>query len=133
MQPQPHESRQRLLRLVVQQPARLKVAVGRLISFGHRFVCCDIIRASLPEVPSIMAARQFIDDVSLAKWLTAELKKQPGCGGCSIPSVYKLERPDPEGFNWSYAVAIGQDATSEVLEAALAVVLPIARQRFNLF
>ena len=79
-----------------------------------------------------MAARQLIDDVSLAKWLTAELKKQPGCGGCSVSSVYKLERPDPEGINWSYGLAIGQGTAPGVLDAALSVVLPIARQRFNL-
>jgi hypothetical protein len=50
--------------------------------------------------------KELIDAEALARWLTDEIRKIPGCEKVSVKSVYKLLQPEP-GCNWRPDFIIG--------------------------
>jgi hypothetical protein len=77
------------------------------------------------------AEKQLIDAEALARWLTAEIRKIPGCEKSSVQSVYKLLQPE-SGCNWRPGFVIGQDLLGDELQVCLEKALESAKLRFNL-
>jgi hypothetical protein len=75
--------------------------------------------------------KELIDAEALARWLTDEIRKIPGCEKVSVKSVYKLLQPEP-GCNWRPDFIIGQDVLSAELQVCLEKALESARLRFDL-
>lgn len=77
------------------------------------------------------ADKQLIDAEALARWLTDEIRKIPGCEKSSVKSVYKFLQPE-SGCNWRPEFIIGQDVLSDELRFCLEKALESARLRFDL-
>jgi hypothetical protein len=77
------------------------------------------------------ADKEVIDAEALARWLTDEIRKIPGCEKVSVKSVYKLLQPE-SGCNWRPDFIIGQDVLSAELQVCLEKALESARLRFDL-
>ena len=73
------------------------------------------------------------DRQALAHWLTAELRKQPGCSKCTVHSVYKPPNKDADGCNWQVGHVIGQDVSENTFREAFDKVVNMAKNQFNLF
>jgi hypothetical protein len=77
------------------------------------------------------ADKELIDAEALARWLTDEIRKIPGCEKSSVKSVYKLLQPE-SGCNWRPGFIIGQDLLDADLSVCLEKALESARLRFDL-
>jgi len=82
-----------------------------------------------------MLKRETISAVALDKYLTRELHKTAGFEMVRLSAGFRLRVPDKKGCNWSGNITHihGIRAPScEKIDAALAPIVKVARERFNM-
>lgn len=68
----------------------------------------------------------------LRDWLTEEIRAHPGCEEVQVLGLFRLERADRDGCNWSYTLVLDTGgAPAPVYALAYAKVLARGRARFN--
>ena len=81
-----------------------------------------------------MKARRLVSRAVLDEWLTAELRKVPGCENCALASRYIVGEPRKNnGRNWAgLTIHMGETAVVQVVAQAAAAIEQRASLLFNL-
>ena len=81
-----------------------------------------------------MKARRLVSRVVLDEWLTAEIRKVPGCENCALASRYIVGEPRKNnGCNWAaLTIHMGEGAVAQVVTQAAAAIEQRASLLFNL-
>jgi hypothetical protein len=74
-----------------------------------------------------------VTTAELCKRLTAAFRQAPQCAAVAVMDVYRLDRPDVSGCNWSFTLVLEPNGTpADAYGLAYAQVIPIARRAWNL-
>ena len=81
-----------------------------------------------------MKVRRIVSRVVLDEWLTAEIRKVPGCENCALASRYIVGEPGKNnGCNWAgLTIHMGEAAVVQVAAQAAAAIERQASLLFNL-
>ncbi len=81
-----------------------------------------------------MNARRVVSRAVLDEWLTAEIRRVPGCENCALASKYIVGDPRRNnGCNWAgLTIRMGEDAVVQVVTKAAAAIEQQASLLFNL-
>ncbi len=81
-----------------------------------------------------MSNRKVITKDELSAWLTNYVALHEDCEGTTVNVQYKLQKPDPEGCNWSDSVIFnpGKNADKDTLTGIVGSAVREARDKFNI-
>ena len=81
-----------------------------------------------------MSARRVVSRVALDEWLTAEIRKVPGCENCALASKYIVGEPRKNnGCNWAgLTIRMDEGAVVQRVAQAAAAIEQRASRLFNL-
>jgi len=75
---------------------------------------------------------EFVDEDTLASWLTREIQKHHGCDRCEIVKVYKRQDAEDSERNWRVGIFVSHNPDQEACRKNLNHVQDSAAEQFKL-